>query len=444
MMQREVDKLIIIGSLVHAVSFGELELRKNVLITVDLKCGKILQIIDENEHVVQDETCKVIRLNEDQFICPGFIDTHHHAPQTSNLGLGLDRELLGWLQTYTFPREKSYGVRSDESISSEYSEMCKRLLRGGTTCCVYFGSVQERANEILVDSVAKAGQRAFIGKVCMDQNSPLDYCDESCEASVQGTRNLISYIGDQGEKCKLIKPIVTPRFAPTCSMPLLKGLGLLAHESDCHIQTHISENKSEIHWVRDLFPENASYADVYDAAGLLTEKTILAHAIHLTEAEKTLISQRQSAVSHCPNSNFALNSGCLNIRDLLERNIKVSLGTDVAGGYSISMLDACRQAIIASKVCHFEAPASRPLNAAEAFSLATLSGATCLGLESILGNFQVGKSFDALIVDVYANPQIPRGPDDNLLGALFEKFIFCGDDRCIKSVFVNGAEVLPL
>lgn len=434
------DKLLIIGTIVHVKTFGQLEIMRDKCIEVDLCSGKIISIQNSQEEREIIPSTLVIKLTPQQFICPGFIDTHHHAPQTSNLGLGLDRELLQWLDKYTFPRERSFGTRSDESIRSEYSQMAKRNLRGGTTTCVYFGSLQVDANKILVDEVLRAGQRAFIGKVCMDQNSPSDYV-ESTEDAIIGTNELISYISLNGKY--LIKPVVTPRFAPTCCPKLMKELGQVANSNDCHIQTHVSENLSEVAWVRDLFPSNSSYTEVYDAAGLLTRKTILAHAIYLEDAEKDLIRARESSISHCPNSNFALSSGCLNVRDLLCREIKVSLGTDVSGGYSQSMLDACRQAIIASKVIHFQDRNVAPLTAVESFSLATLNGAIALGLESVLGNFEPGKFFDALIVDNSLNPQIPScaAADETDLMAEFEKFIFCGDDRCIKNVFVRGQEI---
>jgi len=215
---------------------------------------------------------------------------------------------------------------------------------------------------------------------------------------------LINYI--KSLRNDKILPVVTPRFAPTCSSELMAELGEIAASCDCHIQTHISENKDEIAWVSDLFRQNSSYADVYDAAKLLNCKTILAHAIYLEEDEKELIKKRCCSISHCPNSNFSLNSGCLDVRDLLERGIKVSLGTDVSGGYSTSMLDACRQAIITSKVTCFS-KASKPLTATESFSMATLGGAAALEMSNDLGNFMPGKFFDALIVNVSANPQIP-------------------------------------
>lgn len=434
------DKLIINGSIIHALSFGNVEIIENGSVSIDMITGRIVEL-SRNGPISSE---KAINLIKGQFLCPGFIDTHHHAPQTSNLGLGLDRELLQWLEKYTFPREKSYGIRDDESIKQEFSEMAKRLLRSGTTTCVYFGSLQVEANKLLVNAIEENGQRAFIGKVCMDQNSPNDYI-ESTEESIKGTEEFIKFI--KSKNSNLINPVVTPRFAPTCSMNSMKELGKISREHCCHIQTHVSENLSEVAWVRELFPENSSYSQVYDSANLLTSKTILAHAIYLEEEEKNLIKERQCSVSHCPNSNFALSSGCLNVRDLLDRGIKVSLGTDVSGGYSTSILDACRQAIIASKVFHFQDREKyKPLTVEEVFGLATLNGAISLNLQNDLGNFLPGKLFDALIVDVYANPQIPRGPDSvdyaEFLHNLLEKFIFCGDDRCVTSVFVQGKKLI--
>lgn len=429
----------IVGPIVHAIEFGKVEFIEKAEIIVNKITGKIVKVITEEFNNSHDNVETIITLQPGQFICPGFIDTHHHAPQTGNLGLGLDRELLEWLDTYTFPREKSYSTRTIESIKEEYSEMAKRLLRGGTTTCVYFGSIQVEANKLLIDAIEESGQRAFVGKVCMDQNSPSDYI-EITEDSINGTQEFIKYVQSKGSD--LLSPVITPRFAPTCSMSLMKKLGEISKESDCHIQTHVSENLSEVAWVKEIFPESGSYSEVYDEAGLLTSKTILAHAIYLEEDEKKLIKDRGASISHCPNSNFSLSSGCLNLRDLLEKGIKLSLGTDVSGGYSISMLDACRQAVIASKVIHFQDRQKwTPLSANEVFSLATISGAVSLNLSNLLGNFQVGKFFDALIVDVFANPQIPKCSTDESLQNLFEKFIFCGDDRCIKSVFVRACKL---
>ncbi len=436
----ELKRLVIDGPIVHSLAFGQLQLIPVARVIVDLTSGVIVEVKEITADIerIDDVNTKYVVLQENQFLCPGFIDTHYHAPQTANAGLGLDYSLLEWLEKVTFPRESSYFLRPTDSIFEEYSSMAERLLRNGTTTCVYFGSLKLEANKVLVDAISNTGQRAFIGKVCMDINSPENYC-ESTEENVNGTLELIEYI--KSLRNELIAPVITPRFAPTCSSELMNELGEIAVSGHHHIQTHISENKGEVAWVRELFPQSSSYAQVYDSSKLLTSKTILAHAIYLEEEEKNLIKERCCAISHCPNSNFALNSGVLDVRDLLERGIKVSLGTDVSGGYSFSMLDACRQAITASKVISFS-KGTKPLTAAEAFSLATLGGAEALEMSDKLGNFMPGKFFDALIVDCFTSPQIPVDNRATLsFENLFEKFIFCGDDRCIKTVFVSGKQV---
>jgi len=281
----------------------------------------------------------------------------------------------------------------------------------------------------------------------------------------------------------LVKPIITPRFAPTCSGELLSSLGRIASAEQLPIQSHLSENKDEVNWVRSLFPECANYTDVYGRHGLLTERTIMAHAVLITSPEVDTLVKHGSGVSHCANSNFSLSSGVLDVQYLLSRGVKVGLGTDVAGGYSVSMLDAIRQAIIADRAVRFaetqfsghtlsstaaSGPVSSPsassspscspsslkstmhasadpsrLDFVEAFYLATRGGAQLIGMEDRLGSFAVDQEFDALVV----NPLAPNSPfdvfnEDSLLH-IFEKFCFVGDDRNIESVFVSGRQVLP-
>jgi guanine deaminase len=448
-MSTEKTMLLVEGPVVHAVEFGRVEILSHAFILVDQSCGRIVSVSAGRPVMDQEAKLTHLLLKPNQFTCPGFIDTHYHAPQTENMGLGLDYTLLEWLDRVTFPRERSYSTRTEADICHEYNAMVRRLLSSGTTTCVYFGSLQAAANKILAKSVHSAGQRAFIGKVCMDQNSPPEYCESDAE-NVAGTLELIDAI-QKISPDRLVQPIVTPRFAPTCSEGLMRQLGALAKDTSLPIQTHISENKGEVEWVHSLFPDKTGYAAVYDSAGLLTPKTILAHAIYLTDPEKALIKERSCTVSHCPNSNFSLTSGVLNLRDLLSRGIKVALGTDMSGGYSSSMLDACRQAIIASKCIHFGDAACKPLSVDEAFSLATICGAQALDAKELLGNFAPNKLFDALVIDLSLNPQIAHSPISGdpavSLRAAFEKFIFCGDDRCIERVFVNGKQVqsaLPL
>lgn len=232
------------------------------------------------------------------------------------------------------------------------------------------------------------------------------------------------------------------RFAPTCTTPLMKKLGELAAKYDIPIQSHISENRDEIKWVQSIFPDSKSYADVYASHGLLNSKTIMAHGVWLGEDEIKLFVEKGAGVSHCPLSNICLTSGYMPLRHLISKGVKIGLGTDVSGGYSPSMLNAMREAISVSTTVYVEKDQSaKPLNHAEAFYLATLGGANLIGIGDKIGNFVVGKDFDALIV----NPSAQGSPFDvfpfDELENVFEKFCFLGDDRNIEQVFVKGRKL---
>lgn len=227
------------------------------------------------------------------------------------------------------------------------------------------------------------------------------------------------------------------------------------HTPKLPVQSHLGENRDEISWVKSLHPESKTYTGVYDDHGLLHERSYMAHCIWCSKGERELLREKQTAVIHCPNSNFSLSSGVLNVRRLLQEGVKVGLGTDVSGGYSPSMLDAIRQAVIASKLVSIgngsssdedsEEPQEDSLSYAEAFHLATVGSAEALGLGDTVGNFMVGKSFDALVIDPYA----PNSPIDEAHDPVeaadvlhtFQKFLFLGDDRNIVSIFVGGRQV---
>jgi len=240
-------------------------------------------------------------------------------------------------------------------------------------------------------------------------------------------------------KSGLISPIITPRFVPTCTSELMHFLGKLASKYDLHIQSHISENKEEILWVSEIHPECKSYSDVYEKHGLLNDKTIMAHAVYLTPEEKSTFVNNRVGIAHCPLSNIGLNSGFMPVRELLERGVKIGLGTDVSGGYSPSMLNAMRMAIAASSVytVNHQIPS---LNFKNAFYLATLGGSQLINSEQYLGNFVVGKNFDALLVDPTCQDS-PFDVFDETLEQIFEKFIYLGDDRNIKEIYVQGKQI---
>ena len=245
----------------------------------------------------------------------------------------------------------------------------------------------------------------------------------------------------------LVTPVITPRFVPSCTPEMLQALGDLSRAQKLPVQSHLSESRGEVAWVQDLHPECENYTDVYKTYGLLHERAYFAHCCHCSNGEQDVLKDHKAGVAHCPSSNFMLGSGVLNVRKLLQRGMKVGLGTDVAGGYSASILDAARQAIIASRCISFteKDEQNQPYEALtidEVFFLATQGGADVLGLGGAVGNFSPGKYMDAVIVD----PKTEDGPldmfDGEHLHAAFEKFLFLGDDRNIEQVYVAGKRVL--
>lgn len=312
------------------------------------------------------EEVAVVTANENGFFFPGFIDTHIHASQYPNAGIFGKSTLLDWLTTYTFPLESSLGSEKSPMYTNSnstsppnplsratavYNRVISATLSHGTTTAAYYATISVPATNILADVAFKKGQRAYIGRVCMDNPDmcPDYYRDESTEDTIRNAQESIDYCKSLDPSGDLLAAIVTPRFAPSCQEGTLSALGKLAQDQDLRVQTHISENLPEVKLVSELFPKQTSYAAVYDAHGLLGERTVLAHAVHLSGEEMKLVKSRKSKVSHCPASNSALGSGFCPVRTLLDEGIEVGLGTDVSGGYSVSILETVRQACLVSR-----------------------------------------------------------------------------------------------
>lgn len=375
------------------------------------------------------------------------LDTHIHASQFPNAGIFGKSTLLDWLNTYTFPMESSL---KDASKAREVYEKCvKRTLSHGTTTAAYYATISVPSTNLLADICLAHGQRAFIGRCCMDTGSPDYYRDASAASALSDTRATISHIGSIDPTHSLITPILTPRFAPSCSSELLHGLGALRKETDLPVQTHLSENKKEIELVRELFPDHASYTHVYDDHGLLSPKTILAHAIHLSEEEMDLIKERESKISHCPASNSAITSGTAKIRALLEKGIDIGLGTDMSGGYSPSILEAVRQALLVSRHVAMDGDDKTKLSIEEVLYLGTRGGAKVVGLEGKIGSFGVGMDWDAQLIGLGSvdneggvDNEGDMGPVDIFGWETWEervaKWVFNGDDRNTMNVWVKG------
>ncbi|KAH0955543.1 hypothetical protein HN011_011283 [Eciton burchellii] len=441
---------VFVGPLIHTDENEKLIAKECIAVFVE--DGKIIDITDNlpKNHIIESELKNVFKnfqpnnitiLNNGKFMIPGFIDCHTHAVQFPNLGVGYDKYLLDWLESYTFPLEKKY---ADVKFAEQaYDSVVKRTIESGTTTACYFASLYSETSTILAEKAAELGQRAFVGKVNM--NIPRDdgYW-ESTEKSIKDTITFIESIERIGNP--LVKPIITPRFALSCTMELMQELAKIAETKDLHIQSHVSENKAEITAVRKCFQEQPSYTAVYKTAGLLTNKTLLAHGVHLEDSELAILKERGTAIIHCPSSNTYLRSGLCDVQRLRANNIKVGLGTDVSGGTSYNMLDAMRSALQVSNCLSMIKDDYTPLNYENVFHMATLGSAKALSIDDKVGNLMPGKEFDALIIDLNASSTFVNNSkeDKGIQGTLQEKlqrFIYSGDDRNIISVYVKGRNI---
>ncbi|GLC37407.1 hypothetical protein PLESTM_000580300 [Pleodorina starrii] len=436
------------GTFFHTPTYGQLEaLRDTVVVIQDGKIARIAR--GDEEEAVQREfgLSEVRRLKDGQYFVPGFIDTHVHAPQYKFTGTGTDEPLMEWLKKYTFPAECSF--QDLEAARHRYSLLVRRFLANGTTTAMYYGSLHLQPNLVLVDSIERLGQRAVVGKVNMDRHSPDDYVEDTADG-LRDAEAFVTYT--LGKKCSRIEPCITPRFIPTCTPELMKGLASLARKYNCHIQSHISECCGEVNCVREMHPEYASDAAVFEEMGLLTGRTVMAHGTLLSDADIRHLASRGTAVSHCPLSNFFLGDAFFKVNHALSLGLKVGLGTDVAGGISPSMLSAQRMAVVNSRCLRAHKLAvsgdtivtsemeKDVITFKEALWLATVGGSQALDMADRVGTFEVGKEFDALLVDT--NLGGTSGPFDVFEGEdddqRFEKFINLGDDRNLIEVYVQG------
>ncbi|EMG47390.1 GUD1 Probable guanine deaminase [Candida maltosa Xu316] len=390
-----------------------------------------------------------------KFFFPGFIDTHIHASQFPNNGIGLGVPLMDWLKTYTFPLEESFSTRKDKlSFATKiYSKVIQRTLENGTTCASYFTTIDPETSNLFAELLLIKGQRGFVGKVCMDHNEPYDTYQESMDDCIKSMDKIIKHVNEiNPDDEKLVVPIITPRFAPVCSRELLKYLGDLSIRENLPIQTHISENKTEVELVRDLFPDCDSYASVYDKHDLLNKGTILAHAVHLTSKERKLIKEKNCSISHCPTSNTFISSGEAPVHTYLYNDgINVSLGTDVSGGFDSSILQVVKHAILVSHhLSMHKDDEKNKLSIIDGLYMATMGGAKAVGLKDLVGDFKVGKKFDAQLIDLTTSDsnvdvfswQYPENGDLGKMNDLLGKWVFNGDDRNCVKVWCNGRLVI--
>jgi guanine deaminase len=363
----------------------------------------------------------------DSLIMPAFCDLHLHAPQYPMLGLGLDLTLMEWLQKHTFPTEARF--RDKEYARRVYSALAKELISLGTTRVCAFSSVHADSTLVLMEELERAGVSGLVGKVNMDRGCPKTI-RETASGSLESTREWL-------EKCaafKSVRPILTPRFVPSCTDELLSGLGALAKEKGLRVQTHLSESPGEIETVKSLSSDYRGYFYEYEKHGL-TDGAILAHCVYSDAEERAKIRKHGAFAVHCPLSNIDVPTGVMPARRFLNEGVSLALGSDIAGGGSLFMPQVTVGAIRASKRNHLSEPAERPLTPEEAFWLATGAGAIALGEKPC---FKAGAPLHAIAV---SEERFAIAGEKPSLKATFERALYMMRPSDIKRVYANGKKV---
>lgn len=405
------------GNIIYTPECGKLELHPHSYLVCE--DGKVAGIFDGLPRRWQG-----IRVEDygDKLILPGLVDLHVHASQYAYRGLGMDMELLDWLECNAFPEESRF---ADLSYARRaYGIFTDALTRSATTRACIFATLHRPAALVLMEQLEQAGLPCYVGKVNMDRNSP-DILRETTEQSLEETRLWL----EQSRAFTLVRPMLTPRFIPSCTDELMAGLGRLQREFGTAMQSHLSENLSEIRWVSELCPDTRFYGEAYARAGLFGGDcpTVMAHCVWSGEEERALMKENGVFIAHCPQSNINVSSGIAPVKNYLEEGQKVGLGSDVAGGAHLSIFRAMTDAIQSSKLRWRLVDQDTPaLTLPEAFYMATKGGGAFFGK---VGSFEPGYDFDAVVMD---DAELPTTRDCTLAERL-ERVVYLSDGRpCAK------------
>lgn len=372
-----------------------------------------------------------VTLYPNDLIIPGFIDCHVHYPQTEIVA-SHGKQLIDWLRKYTFVSEQHF---DDAQHAAEVAEVfISEQVRNGITSSTIFCTIFPESVDAIFEEAARINMRVMAGKVCMDRNAPEGLLDTP-QRAYDESKALIERWHGKGRA----EYVITPRFAPTSTEAQLDMLGALAREyPDMLIQSHLSENLEEIAWVHTLFPDDDNYTAIYDRFGLLRERAIYGHGVHLSEEELCRFNEAGAAIAHCPTSNFFLGSGYLNVQraKAASRPVRVGIATDIGGGTSFSILQTLNEAY---KAAHLH---GTDLTAAGAFYLATRGTAEALGLADRIGSIEPGMEADLAVLNLRSTPLIDYRMRyaETLDEILFLQMIM-GDDRAIAATYVAGDRV---
>lgn len=418
---------LIKGSFIYSIDKDNIEIKENQYLLIrDGKSEEFYKEIPSRLKNIQIEDYG------DNIIIPGLIDLHIHAPQYAFRGMGMDMQLLDWLNTYAFKEEGKY--RDLEYAKKQYSKFVSDVKNSATTRLSIFATLHKDATIMLMDMLEEAGIKAYVGKVNMDRNSP-EFLKEDTLKSKEDT---IEWLEDTKDRYKNIKPILTPRFIPSCTDNLMEEIKQINNIYNIPVQSHLSENKSEIEWVAELHPDTKNYAEAYDKYNLFgkNNKTIMAHCVHCPDDELELIKQNNVVVAHCPQSNANLTSGIAPIKNMLSMGINVGLGSDIAAGSSLSIFRAMSDAVQVSKLREsLTGQKNQTLTLTEVFYLGTKGGGKFFG---DVGSFEKGYEFDAVVLN---DKSFGDNSDFNLKERL-ERIIYLSDDRNIVAKYVAGNKII--
>lgn len=412
------------GNIIHAPALGKLETIENGALVLE-DDGTIREVLRrapaQFDGEIFDYTGKLIMQS--------FADMHLHAPQYPNVGMGMDLPLLDWLKTYTFPAEARF---ADLGYARRvYRQLARDLIANGTTRVVMFSSMHTDATLVLMEELENAGVTGYVGKVNMDRNGG----ENLEETTAESMRETLRWL-EGCTRFRYVKPILTPRFTPSCTDELMGWLGRLAEEKGLYVQSHLSENRDEISWVRELHPDCAQYWESYDKFGLWKDHTVMAHCVHSDARERRAIKQAGVVVAHCPDSNINLCSGIAPVREMLDEGLWVTLGTDIAAGSALSGSQMVTMSIRASKIRSFTEPAHPAfLTVPEAYYLCTTSGHRYFGAGA---GFAAGDKLHALVMDDSA---LPETPAPLTLSERLERALYHMNSGNIRAVWSEGRKV---
>lgn len=415
------------GNFIYSIDKNDIEIKENQYLLV--KDGKVEGFYNEVPSIAKDVKVEDYK---DNIIIPGLSDLHVHAPQYAFRGMGMDMQLLDWLNTYAFKEEGKY--KNLEYAKKQYSKFVDDVKNSATTRLSIFATLHKDATIMLMDLLEDAGVKAYVGKVNMDRNSP----EFLSEDTIESKEDTIEWLEQIKDRYKNIKPILTPRFIPSCTDNLMEEIKQINNIYNIPVQSHLSENKSEIEWVAELHPDTKNYAEAYDKYNLFgkNNKTIMAHCVHCPDDELELIKQNNVVVAHCPQSNANLTSGIAPIKNMLSMGINVGLGSDIAAGSSLSIFRAMSDAVQVSKLREsLTGQKNQTLTLTEVFYLGTKGGGKFFG---DVGSFEKGYEFDAVVLNDKS-----FGDNSNFtLKERLERIIYLSDDRNIVAKYVAGNKII--